>query len=731
MSIFVALHHVTHYKYDRPIDLGPQTIRLRPAPHTRTPILSYSLKVTPSNHFVNWQQDPQGNWLARFVFPEKATELKIEVDFTAQMTVINPFDFFVEPYADSFPFAYTDDLKTELAPYLATIEPGPLFAAYLAGIPREAPSTVNFLVDLNAQLQKKIRYIIRMEPGIQTPEETLASGAGSCRDSAWLLIQILRHLGLAARFVSGYLIQLRPDIDPVEGPREVENDFTDLHAWAEVYLPGAGWIGFDVTSGMLTGEGHIPVAATPHYRTAAPICGRGRICQCRIRLRDERQADPRSAAHHKAVLRRILGAPRQARRAGRCRSEGRRRAPDDGRRADLRLRRRSGIAGMEYRRGRPDQARPCRRSHPQAADAVRAGRPAALRAGQMVSRRKPAALGVRPVLAQGRRADLEEFRSDRDDRGAAQGADRRRRALRGRHGGETRRRCRISSCRRSKIPAHWLQKEAGLPPNVDPSDSKLSDPEERARMARVFDQGLNVPRGFVLPIQRWNADASKSSSRWKSERWKLRRGNLFLTPGDSPLGLRLPIASLPHIPADEYPYIVEQDPLEPREALPVYDARRRPRRAPHQEVQEQQLRGGGVRTAMSIEIRDGVLCAFMPPVEKLEDYLELVTAVEATAEEMQMQVHVEGYPPPFDPRVEVIKVTPDPGVIEVNIQPATELARGRRHHLRPVRRRSASRGSAPTASWSTAATPAPAAAITSWSAAARRRIRRSCAVRIC
>ena len=206
MSIFVALHHVTHYKYDRPIDLGPQTVRLRPAPHTRTPVLSYSLKVTPANHFVNWQQDPQGNWLARFVFPEKATELKIAVDFTAQMTVINPFDFFVEPYADSFPFAYTDDLKTELAPYLATTEPGPLLVAYLAGIPREAPSTVNFLVDLNAQLQKKIRYIIRMEPGIQTPEQTLASGAGSCRDSAWLLIQALRHLGLAARFVSGYLI---------------------------------------------------------------------------------------------------------------------------------------------------------------------------------------------------------------------------------------------------------------------------------------------------------------------------------------------------------------------------------------------------------------------------------------------------------------------------------------------------------------------------------------------
>jgi uncharacterized protein (DUF2126 family)/transglutaminase-like putative cysteine protease len=669
LSIFVALHHVTHYKYDRPIDLGPQTIRLRPAPHTRTPILSYSLKVTPKNHFVNWQQDPQGNWLARFVFPEKATELKIEVDFSAEMTVINPFDFFVEPYAETFPFAYTDDLKTELAPYMATEEVGPLFKAYLDDIAREAPSTVNFLVDLNAKLRTQVNYIIRMEPGIQTPEQTLANRSGSCRDSAWLLIQTLRHLGLAARFVSGYLIQLRPDIDPLDGPREVENDFTDLHAWAEAYIPGAGWIGFDATSGMLTGEGHIPVAATPHYRSAAPISGMAGFAEVEFGFEME--------------VKRIREAPRITKPFS---EEQWQKLDALGETVD------ADLAADDVRLTMGGEPTFVSMDDLESAEwNIAAVGPTKRGLGDDLIRRLRTRFAPGGLLHFGqgkwypgeslprwafglywRKDGVPIWKNDaliarvegpktanvNDAEKFAEGAAHR---------------LGVPSeyiMPAFEDPAHWLQKEAGLPPNVDPSDSKLADPEERSRMAKVFDQGLNVPKGFVLPIQRWNAEV-EPDTRWRSERWKLRRGNLFLTPGDSPLGLRLPIASLPHIPEDDFPYIVEQDPMEPRGELPVFDAEEAAASAAAaQKVQEQQIKRGAVRTAMSIEVRDGILCAFMPPVERLEDYLELITALEATAEEMQITVHVEGYPPPFDPRVEVIKVTPDPGVLEINIHPA-------------------------------------------------------------
>ncbi len=279
MAIHVALNHVSIYRYDRWVGLSPQVVRLRPAPHCRTPILSYSLRVAPERHFVNWQQDPQGNYLARVVFPDKLRELRVEVDLVAELAVYNPFDFFLEPHAEQFPFVYSDEQARELFPYLRMEPLSPRFAGYLAAVSRQSRRTLDFLVELNQRVQRDVAYVIRHEAGVQSKEETLALGRGSCRDSAWLLVQLLRHLGLAARFVSGYLIQLVPDVKALDGPAGPEKDFTDLHAWVEVYLPGAGWVGLDATSGLLAGEGHIPLACTPEPGAAAPITGAVDPCE--------------------------------------------------------------------------------------------------------------------------------------------------------------------------------------------------------------------------------------------------------------------------------------------------------------------------------------------------------------------------------------------------------------------------------------------------------------------
>jgi len=677
LAILAALHHLTHYRYDRPVTLGPQVIRLRPAPHTRTKVPSYSLKVTPANHFVNWQQDPHGNWLARFVFPDKVTEFRIEVDLIAELSVVNPFDFFVEAYAETFPFQYEPELKTELAPYLVLDPVGPLQQSLVDSLAKGPVNTVEFIVGLNARLQKDIRYLIRMEPGVQSPEETLGSRAGSCRDSAWTLVQVLRQLGLAARFVSGYLIQLKADVDPLEGPRGTDKDFTDLHAWAEVYLPGAGWIGLDATSGLLTGEGHIPLAATPHYRSAAPISG---------------MVDPANTEFgFDMSVKRIAEAPRITLPFS---DESWARLDQVGQQVDAELKAGDvrltmggeptfvSVDDFQAAEWNTDAVSPTKR---QFADTLirklrqRFAPGGVLHYGQ--GKWYPGESLPRWSYALYWRKDGKPIWRNPDliDHG------RRRLPPTVEEAGE------LASVVASNLgleaddaipafedPAQWILKESGLPENVDPANSRLTDPEERARIARVFARGLNSPTGYVLPIQRWNAAAvGLGQRRWRSEKWRFRRGKLFLAPGDSPAGLRLPLGSLPWVPPRQQHVVLDPDPMAPVAPLPEPGAlaqmaiQSAAEERPRQDVTEQQIIADAVRTALAIEPRDGVLCVFMPPTERLEDYLELLEVVEESVQKLGVAVHIEGYPPPYDPRLEVIKVTPDPGVIEVNIQPSS------------------------------------------------------------
>jgi uncharacterized protein (DUF2126 family)/transglutaminase-like putative cysteine protease len=668
MPILTSLHHVTSYRYDRPVQLGPQLVRLRPAPHTRTRVPSYSLKVTPAEHFVNWQQDPHGNWLARFVFPEKTTEFTVAVDLLADLEVINPFDFFVEPYAETFPFAYPPELREELEAYLDPEPAGPRLQAYLDAIPPGPHKTVDFLVGLNARLQQEVRYVIRMEPGVQPPDDTLEAASGSCRDSAWLLVQILRHLGLAARFVSGYLIQLKPDVEALDGPSGTDQDFTDLHAWAEVYVPGAGWIGFDATSGLLCGEGHIPLAATPHFRSAAPISGAvdpaevsfgfdmtiariGEKPRVTLPFSDAAwealealgQAVDKDLAESRLTL---GGEPTfvsiddyQAEEWNTAALGPTKRVIAD----DLirRLRKRFAPGGLlHYGQGKWYPGEPLPRwafalywrkdgvpiwNDPELITSESAPREASIKE----ARRFADAVATRLGLA------TEHVQPAYED------------------------------------PAERMLKEGELPENIDPANPQLDDPQERARIMRSFAQRLTAPTGFVLPIARWGTQASPD---WISEIWRTRRGHLFLTPGDSPLGFRLPLNALPHVPPVDYPHLVPPDPFAAREALPALAEAGahgpgappvRPKAAsPPTKI------GTPVRTALTVEPRDGRFCVFMPPVERFEDYLALIAAVEATAAALALPINVEGYPPPSDPRINVIKVTPDPGVIEVNVHPA-------------------------------------------------------------
>ena len=636
-------------------------VRLRPAPHTRTRIPSYSLKITPAEHFINWQQDPHGNWLARIVFPEKTTEFSVTVDLTAEMVVINPFDFFTEPYAEVLPFSYPPGLAEDLIPYMAVDDDGPGLEAFVDALRPDGQPTVNYIVGLNAQIQQAVNYVVRMEPGVQTPDATLSLGSGSCRDSAWLLVQVLRRLGLAARFVSGYLIQLKHDIDPIEGPLGTQTDFTDLHAWAEVYIPGAGWIGLDATSGLLCGEGHIPLAASPHHRNAAPITGA--VSRAAddffFEMNVSRLVEPiRITRPFEEVdweaLDRVGEQVEADLQAGDVRltmgGEPTFVSIDDFEAPEWntdatgptkpviseqllhKLKHRFGPGGMlHYGQGKwyPGEplprwalglywrrdGKPIWRGDPQAD--IGETKPAATADDALaLIERLASRLGLDPDLVLPARED----------------------------------------------PLAAIKSEADLPEALEITDADLDDPMSRSHLREVMEGGLSQPVGYVLPIRRAFTEAEGGG--WVSEAWRFARGKLFLIPGDSPLGLRLPLGSLPELKPKDYPYITPVDPYEEREPLPDF----LPTGMASADTAGRKSKPPAVRTALSIQPRDGFLNVFMPPIARLEDYLQLMADLEAAAR--GLPIRIEGYPPPDDLRMGVLKVTPDPGVIEVNVHPA-------------------------------------------------------------
>ncbi|HEX6227114.1 MAG TPA: transglutaminase family protein, partial [Chryseolinea sp.] len=699
MAIRVAIRHQTSYHYDRLVNLSPHTFRLRPAAHCRTPILSYSLKVKPEKHFINWQQDPFGNFLARAVFPDKTKLFHFEVEVIAEMIVINPFDFFIEEYAENFPFAYEGTLKKELSPYMEVTEGGPLLERLVRDLqPLQEMRTIDLLVSLNQEIQKRVNYTIRLEPGIQSCDQTLSLKSGSCRDSAWLLVQLLRKLGLAARFVSGYLVQLKADTKALDGPSGTTEDFTDLHAWAEVYVPGAGWIGLDPTSGLFAGEGHIPLCCTPDPASAAPVTGMTDQCEVTFSYKNEvfrihedpRVTKPYSEEQWASIL--AVG----------------NKVDEDLLQGDVRLTMGGeptfvSVDDMEAREWNTAADGPHKRTlglqlisrlknsfGPGGFIHKSTGK---WYPGEPLPRWQYSAVWRNdgyPVWKNDNLLDLDESDGVNNKDDANRFASTLTRFL---NIGEE-----------AVHPAfedalYFLWEEGKVPANLDPYKVNLQDSLERKKLAEILAHGLDKPVAFVIPLE-WN----HWSNRWISCRWNFRNDRLILIPGNSPAGLRLPLKSLLYVPPHKQQRKVERSTFEelpvladfhatvqqrydspmqnaeiPREFFSVKvddDEEEQKKTKPKKAVTDADtvvnplFEQFAIKTALCIEVRGGKIHIFMPPLSYAEHYMDLLACIEQTAGKLKLKVVIEGYEMPRDNRITKLSLSPDPGVLEVNIHPA-------------------------------------------------------------
>ena len=678
MSIQVALHHRTHYRYDRAVKIGPQVIRLRPTPHSRTPIESFGLNVEPADHSINWQQDAFANYQARLVFHQPSDALLVEIDLVANLSVVNPFDFFLEPDVTEIPWRYSTQLAKNLLPYLETEPLTPCLEEFLSDIDIRPRTTVDFLVDLNRLVNQRVQYVVRFEPGVQTCEHTLQQGTGSCRDSSWLLVNVLRQLGYAARFASGYLIQLAADESSANGAERSgsANDSCDLHAWAEVYLPGAGWIGLDPTSGLFTGEGHIPVACTPHPSSAAPITGSVEACESTLehtmmvtRINERRRVTKPLTDEQWANVERVANRVEDQLSAGDVRltmgSEPTFVAMDDAESAQWQTE----ALGQEKRTIANDLLRRL---------GDRFGDGLLLHHGQ--GKQYPGESVPRWALRCFWRKDREpiwcnpELFADesRNYRNSIEDAEDFLISLANRLGVDPEHR------RFGYEDGDYFNRlKNQLPVNETSTNATANFDPHRSHLSAVLNRGLESPVGCCLPLQcQWwnNAD-------WVSSDWQFRTAQMLLVPSELPMGQRLPLDSLQiteleqsFFPQDSFeasdPLSTRNDMLAKRTAYSSTSTVSVAKASRTEDASFEEPQHEFVRTAICVEPREGRLYVFMPPIDRLEPYLHLVAAIEETAAKLGIPVILEGYPPPEDSRIESFAITPDPGVLEVNIQPA-------------------------------------------------------------
>ncbi|MEZ4487070.1 MAG: transglutaminase family protein [Cyanobacteriota/Melainabacteria group bacterium] len=650
------IQHLTSYHYSEEVDLGPHIVRLRPAVHAKSKVLSYSLTVKPDCQ-IRWQYDPWNNLIARLAFPpdRKFQELSLCVDATVEIKPINPFDFYVESWCEQLPFDYPEAVQKELLPFLEKPEGGALFNDFIKKFPLEG-ALIDFLVNLNATVFKTISYEIRHEPGIQTSEETLARGAGSCRDTALLTMEILRSLGFAARFVSGYLLQ------------EVEEEMKlDLHAWTEVYVPGAGWVGLDGTSGLLCAEGHIPLACTVTAEQAAPVFGTASGAAVRFDVHsnvsvvgDETSPDrPYSDDTWRNILKVGDSVDTLLESTGTVLTSGGEptftAVDDDARQPEWFL------AAL----GRSKRVKAaCVLEH--LYERFGEGPLPIFGTGKLYPGEDDPRWALtllwrvdgEPIWLN---KDLLDFKLTSDEQGEVDADDTESGLAKAREFLEA-----LSeklSIEPNIIPGyedpvHLVVAEENLPCEEELGDlanyCDLDDRDERKRLSKILDRGAGTPVGLALPLTRL-------AGNWYSQGWKFKRDHMYLVPGRSPMGLRLPLHRIKSdIEAD-----FVRDPSVEAGALPK-------RSELLNNADEAEAANGDEKsdlpvTALCIEPHGDSLGVFLPPLSAVDDYLALIEAVEEAAVISSVRIRIEGYPPPPDSRVRSLSLTPDPGVLEANM----------------------------------------------------------------